>query len=187
MDCPVRTSGSPPRHKRGGEADRGRSATGVGIRAGQLAAHHGVAVGDAVAAARPGVEGQADQHPAGEDDPLDGGERRGTSRPALRDIAVDLPAISGAVSQLDARAEALSARGVDVDSLDFEASYGRTSMEYYDGFVFGFYAEGRPDLPPVAQGGRYDALTAVLGQGRSIPAVGGVLRPHLMLALKGGA
>nr|WP_319249221.1 ATP phosphoribosyltransferase regulatory subunit [uncultured Celeribacter sp.] len=106
---------------------------------------------------------------------------------ALRDIAVDLPAISGAVSQLDARAEALSARGVDVDSLDFEASYGRTSMEYYDGFVFGFYAEGRPDLPPVAQGGRYDALTAVLGQGRSIPAVGGVLRPHLMLALKGGA
>ena len=50
-------------------------------------------------------------------------------------------------------------------------------MEYYDGFVFGFYAEGRPDLPPVATGGRYDALTRRLGDGVEIPAVGGVIRP----------
>jgi ATP phosphoribosyltransferase involved in histidine biosynthesis len=105
----------------------------------------------------------------------------------LRDIAVDLPAISEAVSLLGRRSDALAARGVDVEHLDFEASYGRTSMEYYDGFVFGFYAEGRPDLPPVATGGRYDALTAVLGQGRSIPAVGGVIRPNVLLSLKGGA
>lgn len=102
----------------------------------------------------------------------------------LRDIAVDLPAISDAVRLLARRVEALDARGVDVENLDFEASYGRTSMEYYDGFVFGFYAQGRPDLPPVATGGRYDALTAVLGQGRSIPAVGGVIRPNVLLALK---
>lgn len=102
----------------------------------------------------------------------------------LRDIAVDMPEISGAVSLLGRRTEALASRGVDVDTLDFEAAYGRTSMEYYDGFVFGFYAEGRPDLPPVATGGRYDALTAVLGQGRSIPAVGGVIRPGLMLGLQ---
>ena len=33
------------------------------------------------------------------------------------------------------------ARGIDAERLPFEASYGRTSMEYYDGFVFGFYAE----------------------------------------------
>jgi ATP phosphoribosyltransferase regulatory subunit len=103
----------------------------------------------------------------------------------LRDIAVDMPAIAGAVARVDARAEALAARGVDVGALEFEASYGRASMEYYDGFVFGFYAEGRPDLPPVATGGRYDALTRVLGQGRSIPAVGGVVRPGLMLELRG--
>lgn len=106
---------------------------------------------------------------------------------ALRDIAVDLPAITGAVERLARRCEALSAKGVDVDNLDFEASYGRTSMEYYDGFVFGFYAESRPDLPPVATGGRYDALTAVLGQGQVIPAVGGVIRPGLLLTLKGDA
>ncbi|MEZ5715346.1 MAG: ATP phosphoribosyltransferase regulatory subunit [Paracoccaceae bacterium] len=108
----------------------------------------------------------------------------------LRDIAVDLPAIAPAVARLEARAGALSARGVDVAGLDFEASYGRTQMEYYDGFVFGFYAEGRPDLPPVATGGRYDALTRRLGAlsghpEREIPAVGGVVRPELMLALGG--
>ena len=80
---------------------------------------------------------------------------------------------------------ALGQRGINVDSLAFEASYGRTSMEYYDGFVFGFYAHGHVDLPPVATGGRYDALTRRLGQGREIPAVGGVVRPDLILGLRG--
>ena len=102
----------------------------------------------------------------------------------LSDIAVDLPSIRQAVETLKARAGALSARGVDVDHLDFEASYGRTQMEYYDGFVFGFYAETRPDLPPVATGGRYDALTRRLGEGAEIPAVGGVMRPGLILELQ---
>ncbi|NIZ61108.1 ATP phosphoribosyltransferase regulatory subunit [Sedimentitalea sp. CY04] len=102
----------------------------------------------------------------------------------MRDIAVDLPSISQALNSFEARAAALAARGVDVESLDFEVSYGRTSMEYYDGFVFGFYAETRPDLPPIASGGRYDALTRQLGQGAEIPAVGGVLRPDLMLMLE---
>jgi len=101
----------------------------------------------------------------------------------LRDIAVDLPAITPAVEMMDARLTAMAARGVDVGALDFEGSYGRTALEYYDGFVFGFYAEAQPDLPAVATGGRYDALTRVLGQGRSIPAVGGVIRPELVLAL----
>ncbi len=109
----------------------------------------------------------------------------------LRDIAVDMPAIAAAVDRLEARAEALERRGVDVARLDFEGSYGRTSMEYYDGFVFGFYSETRPDLPPVATGGRYDALTRVLGNQngdrRDIPAVGGVIRPELTLELTGEA
>ena len=74
----------------------------------------------------------------------------------LRDVAVDLPSISPALDRLEQRITALAKRGIDVDNLDFEASYGRTSMEYYDGFVFGFYAEQRPGLPPIATGGRYD-------------------------------
>ncbi|MHC0052453.1 ATP phosphoribosyltransferase regulatory subunit [Actibacterium sp. D379-3] len=101
----------------------------------------------------------------------------------LRDVAVDLPDILPAVTRFERRLDALAGQGVDVAALDFEASYGRTTMEYYDGFVFGFYAESRPDLPPVATGGRYDALTRVLGQGRSIPAVGGVVRPAQVLML----
>ena len=105
----------------------------------------------------------------------------------LRDIAVDMPALAQAVERLARRLDALAAAGLDVTGLDFEASYGRTQMEYYDGFVFGFYAERRPDLPPVATGGRYDALTRHLGGGREIPAVGGVIRPGLVLALGGAA
>jgi len=104
----------------------------------------------------------------------------------LHDLSVDLPAIIPAVARVDARRQALAARGVDVDTLLFEASYGRVSMEYYDGFVFGFRAVDRADLPPIATGGRYDALTRRLGQGREIPAVGGVMRPGLMLVLEGG-
>jgi ATP phosphoribosyltransferase regulatory subunit len=109
---------------------------------------------------------------------------RATSTDALsvlRDIAVDMPSIGSAVRRMEARLDALSARGIDVDTLDFEGSYGRTSLEYYDGFVFGFYASDRPELPPIATGGRYDALTARLGQGRAVPAVGGVIRPDLAL------
>ena len=102
----------------------------------------------------------------------------------MQDIAVDLPAIGPAVEALEARAEALAQKGVAVETLAFEASYGRTSMEYYDGFVFGFHAEQRPELPPVASGGRYDALTQRLGQGVAVPAVGGVLRPGLMVELE---
>jgi len=101
----------------------------------------------------------------------------------LRDIAVDLPAISIAVDRVGARLSALAAHGIDIGNLDFEGSYGRTSMEYYDGFVFGFYAESRPDLPPVATGGRYDALTRALGGVGAVPAVGGVIRPALTLEL----
>jgi len=102
---------------------------------------------------------------------------------ALRDIAVDMSAIAGAVDRFAARMDALSAKGVDVDTLPFEGSYGRTSLEYYDGFVFGFYATGAV-MPPVATGGRYDALTRQLGQGRAAPAVGAVIRPDLVEALR---
>lgn len=102
----------------------------------------------------------------------------------LRELARQATTMGPAVDRFEARLEALAARGVDVDELPFEGSYGRTTLEYYDGFVFGFYAPDRPDLPVIASGGRYDALTRQLGQGDEIPAVGGVLRPDLMLMLE---
>jgi ATP phosphoribosyltransferase regulatory subunit len=101
----------------------------------------------------------------------------------LRGITPLLPAIEPAVDRFATRLAALTARGIDTGALAFEASLGRTSMEYYDGFVFSFH--GPVDWPAVASGGRYDALTAVLGQGRSIPAVGGVIRPGLVAQLRG--
>jgi ATP phosphoribosyltransferase regulatory subunit len=104
----------------------------------------------------------------------------------LAALLPDLPWLAPAAARFAERLELLAAQGADPKALEFEASYGRTTLEYYDGFVFGLYAAGRPDLPPVASGGRYDALTAVLGQGRSIPAVGGVIRPGVLVQLGGG-
>ena len=102
----------------------------------------------------------------------------------LRGIEPLMPTICGAVDRFEARLSALRARGIDTATLPFEASHGRSTLEYYDGFVFSFQGLDA-DAPPVASGGRYDALTAILGQGRSIPAVGGILRPALLAALKG--
>ena len=112
-------------------------------------------------------------------------EDAGQVLPHLRDIAVDLPALRPAADRLEARLEALSSRGLPAETLPFEASYGRTTMEYYDGFVFGFSAPSRPDLPPVATGGRYDALTRAMGGPDAAPAVGGVIRPGLLAEVAG--
>jgi ATP phosphoribosyltransferase regulatory subunit len=103
----------------------------------------------------------------------------------LRDMEVDMPGLGQAVERFADRLDALRDAGLDPAILPFEASFGRTTMEYYDGFVFGFLAPSRPDLPPVATGGRYDALTAILGA-EPIPAVGGVIRPELTHALRAG-
>jgi hypothetical protein len=67
-----------------------------------------------------------------------------------------LPAIAPAVDRYAARLDALGARGIDTAALRFEASHGRTSLEYYDGFVFSLH--GPEGMAPVASGGRYDAL-----------------------------
>ena len=98
--------------------------------------------------------------------------------------ALGVPGTEAPIKALDARLAAFEAAGIDLSAMQFEVSYGRTSMEYYDGFVFGFEVEG---LPPVATGGRYDALTLVLGEGSHVPAVGGVVRPDLVAQLKGAS
>ncbi|MDS9467556.1 ATP phosphoribosyltransferase regulatory subunit [Paracoccus sp. MBLB3053] len=105
----------------------------------------------------------------------------------LRQLAAEIPDIHEAVDRLERNLADLSRRGIDVDAIHFDASHGRHTMEYYDGMTFSFAAAGRADWPPVASGGRYDALAAVLGQaqGRSIPAVGGIIRPGLVHELGG--
>lgn len=105
---------------------------------------------------------------------------------ALRQLARDWSAISPAVDRIAARFERMAALGIDLDTITFNASHGRETMEYYDGFTFSFAAD-RDDWPVLASGGRYDALTAVLGKGRTIPAIGGIIRPGLLAELEGVA
>ena len=114
---------------------------------------------------------------------------RGTLVTAMRELeglAAGMPALLPAVETMAARADALRSVRVDVDGLRFDASHGRANMEYYDGFVFGFRAASLPGRPVVASGGRYDALTGVLGRGRQVPAVGGVIRPEVLAAVRSG-
>lgn len=105
----------------------------------------------------------------------------------LQDMVVEAPALSQAVETFEKRLQALDRNGVTPDELPFEGAFGRTTLEYYDGFVFGFFAPDRPELPVIASGGRYDALTEVLGNGTGIPAAGGIIRPEMLASLKGGS
>jgi len=106
----------------------------------------------------------------------------GAALEGLGRLAADLPALGPAAERLGLRLAALEALGVDAGALPFEASFGRTTLEYYDGFVFGFQEAGAAHLPAIASGGRYDALTRVLGAGADLPAMGGVIRPDLLAA-----
>jgi ATP phosphoribosyltransferase regulatory subunit len=70
----------------------------------------------------------------------------------LRDMTVDMPGLTKAVDRLRRPHGRPARRGPRPRGLPFEASFGRTTMEYYDGFVFGFLAPARPTcrpLPPV--------------------------------------
>ena len=85
---------------------------------------------------------------------------------------------------LDCRIDAMSELGIDVKNLNFLTNLSRTSLEYYDGFVFSTSLKDRPNLPPVVQGGRYNALTKILGKGTEIPAVGGIVRPEILASVR---
>ncbi|MEM8741563.1 MAG: ATP phosphoribosyltransferase regulatory subunit [Pseudomonadota bacterium] len=105
------------------------------------------------------------------------------ARDALAALAGRVAGILPALDRIDARIEALEGQGVCTRTLPFATSFGRSSMEYYDGFVFGFADPAHPDLPAIATGGRYDGLAARLGGG-PIAAIGAVIRPEPLLALR---
>ena len=51
-----------------------------------------------------------------------------------------------------------------------------TTLEYYDGFVFGFQGKNKR-LPPIAQGGRYDRLCQSLAKNENgLGAIGSMIR-----------
>ena len=98
-----------------------------------------------------------------------------------------LAGFARALGGLDARLPLFAARlaelrrAADLREVRFEASHARSAMEYYDGVTFTIAA---PGLPPLATGGRYDALTRAVGGGAGVPAVGGVVRPAALLAAR---
>lgn len=113
---------------------------------------------------------------------------RGDHRSALdqlRAIQRKLPGIELSLDGFENRLKALKSHGLDPSKISFEASYGRTTLEYYDGFVFGFIPESGYEAPPIVSGGRYDYLTRQLSGADSFPAVGGVVRPEAAVSLMG--
>jgi ATP phosphoribosyltransferase regulatory subunit len=92
--------------------------------------------------------------------------------------------IAPAVDRFEARLAALEGEGIDTGRLRFDAAFGR-NLEYYDGFVFELRAPGGAPHPPLAGGGRYDAMTVRLGAASPVPAVGGMIRPEAVVAAAG--
>jgi ATP phosphoribosyltransferase regulatory subunit len=106
----------------------------------------------------------------------------GNALARLRALAAEGSAdITPALDRFEARLTALDRAGVDAAALPFDAAFGR-NLEYYEGFVFEITAQDHPDLPPLAGGGRYDAMTRRLGAARAVPAVGAMIRPEAVLA-----
>ena len=88
-----------------------------------------------------------------------------------------------ACRNLGNRIETMKELGIDLENLRFATSLSQRSPEYYDGFIFSMVLRDYPGLPPIIQGGRYDALTKVLGKGKKVPAIGGIVRPELLIGL----
>lgn len=93
--------------------------------------------------------------------------------------------IGPAIDRFETRLAALEGEGIDTRRLAFDAAFGR-NLEYYDGFVFELRAPGGASHPPLAGGGRYDAMTVRLGAPAPVPAIGGMIRPEAVLAAMAG-
>ena len=110
---------------------------------------------------------------------VSGPVREATAR--LRDLTeaagID---IGDALARMETRSLLLTKRGCPAGTVAFDAAFGR-NLEYYDGFVFEFRAGGGDAHPPLAGGGRYNAMTVRLGAPRAIPAIGGIIRPEAVL------
>jgi ATP phosphoribosyltransferase regulatory subunit len=85
-----------------------------------------------------------------------------------RDAGLD---IGPALSLFEERTGFMAARGLDVGSFSFAATFAR-NLDYYTGFIFEVQDPRRSDGKPVVGGGRYDRLLEHLGAEAPIPAVG---------------
>jgi ATP phosphoribosyltransferase regulatory subunit len=96
-----------------------------------------------------------------------------------------MPGLTKAVDRFAARHDALRDAGLDPATCPSRRASGARRWNTTTASSSASSRPSRPDLPPVATGGRYDALTAILGA-EAIPAVGGVIRPELVRDLRAG-
>ncbi len=169
---------------------RGLGPARPGGMGGEAPVHVGLREPADVAARHRELEEEARTPPIGQRDVatieavLDLGGTVTSALAELERLLKGMPSLEPAVDAFSERRDALQSVSVDVDSLRFASGHGRRTMEYYDGFVFGFAARDRHLWPEIASGGRFDALTGRLGHGRSVPAVGGVIRPETLAAVR---
>ena len=88
-----------------------------------------------------------------------------TAELRFSEIAGNFSPIAKFADAFSKRNRALENLGVDLNAVAFDAGFGRETMEYYDGFIFEFGSGA-------ISGGRYDGLTACMGDGRAIGAIG---------------
>ncbi|MEN5082565.1 ATP phosphoribosyltransferase regulatory subunit [Bosea sp. TWI1241] len=82
--------------------------------------------------------------------------------------------LGATLDAFDERTGFLAARGVDVGAIAFSAAFAR-NLDYYTGFIFELHDPARPDLKPIAGGGRYDGVLQRLGAPGPVAAVGASL------------
>lgn len=105
---------------------------------------------------------------------------RGPAHTAGAALGALTAALAPALDHFEARLAAIADHGIDLSGLSFDAAFGR-NLEYYDGFVFELRAPTQGEHPPLAGGGRYDAMTTRLGAARPVPAIGAIIRPEAVL------
>ncbi len=94
----------------------------------------------------------------------------------LKSISEGSKKFSLAIDNLEKRVELLKAGNINLKETEFMVTYGMTTLEYYDGFVFGFQVKNKR-LPPIAQGGRYDSLCQTLAKNKNgFGAIGSMIR-----------
>ena len=94
----------------------------------------------------------------------------------LKSISEGSKKFSLAIDNLEKRIDLLKAGKINLRETEFMVTYGMTTLEYYDGFVFGFQVKNKR-LPPVAQGGRYDSLCQTLAKNKNgFGAIGSMIR-----------
>jgi ATP phosphoribosyltransferase regulatory subunit len=76
--------------------------------------------------------------------------------------------LDAALENFSARAQAIAGHGLPLDTIRYDAAFGRP-LDYYTGLVFEI---GTGDERPLAGGGRYDRLLTLLGAKTPIPGVG---------------